>query len=333
MKYVKNLNRALSALLESEPKLVLLGEDIADPYGGAFKVTQGLSTRFPERVFSTPVSEAGFSGVAVGLALRGFKPVVEIMFGDFVTHCVDQIVNHAAKLGWYRRPGHGVPVVFRTPMGGGRGYGATHSQSLEKLFFGVPFVHVVAPNLLTDPGELLAQSLSIDRTVLFVEHKLHYPKDILADDAKELAAFEVSRTPGDFPTATVSLADGRVPSATLLAYGAMSDRCIEAARRLFVEEEIEVEVVVPTRLKPFAVDPILKSVRKSGRLIVVEEGTEGFGWGAQVVCTLLELGAGFSVPPKLIAAKACPLAASPHLEKDILPKTADIVEAVRGLIG
>ncbi|MFH2204195.1 MAG: transketolase C-terminal domain-containing protein [Elusimicrobiota bacterium] len=332
MRYVKRLNEALAGLLADDPKIVLLGEDIADPYGGAFKVTRGLSTRFPERVFSTPVSEAGFTGVAVGLALKGFKPVVEIMFGDFITHCADQIVNHAAKLGWYRDPERGVPLVFRTPMGGGRGYGATHSQSLEKMFLGVPFVHVVAGNLLTDPGDLLTQALRLDRTVLFIEHKLHYGRELLDETADELGAFRITMTTGDFPTATIAIADGAAPQATLVAYGAMADLCLEASRRLFVEDEVEAEVVVPSRIKPFPLDPIMASVRRTGRLVVVEEGTEGFGWGAQVVCTLLERGAAFAAPPKAIAAAACPLAGSPYLEKMLLPRTDDIVAAVRSIM-
>ena len=141
---------------------IILGEDVLDPYGGAFKVTRGLSTAFPERVQTTPISEAGIVGVAAGMALRGLRPVVEIMFGDFITLAADQLVNHAAKFRWMYNDQVRVPLVIRTPMGGRRGYGPTHSQTLEKLFLGVPGLKVLAPTahrrsrraaLPGDPGD------------------------------------------------------------------------------------------------------------------------------------------------------------------------------------
>ncbi len=133
-----SLNSALRQALTQDERVLLLGEDILDPYGGAFKVTRGLSEAFPERVLTTPISEAGFTGVATGMALRGLRPVVEIMFGDFVTLIADQLINHAAKFRWMYNDQVSVPLVVRTPMGGRRGYGPTHSQTLEKLFLGVP---------------------------------------------------------------------------------------------------------------------------------------------------------------------------------------------------
>ena len=138
----------------------MLGEDILDPYGGAFKVTQGLSTRFPDRVFTTPISEAAIVGMSVGLALRGLHPIAEIMFGDFVALAADQIVNHAAKYPAMYNGQVQVPLVMRTPMGGGRGYGPTHSQSLERLFFGIPHLKLVAPSHAHDPGALLEAAVA-----------------------------------------------------------------------------------------------------------------------------------------------------------------------------
>ncbi len=143
--YLESLRTSLHAILEQDPRAVVLGEDILDPYGGAFKVTQGLSTRFPDRVFTTPISEAAIVGVSVGLALRGRHPIAEIMFGDFVTLAADQLINHAAKYAAMYNGRVRVPLVVRTPMGGGRGYGPTHSQSLERLFLGIPHLTVLAP--------------------------------------------------------------------------------------------------------------------------------------------------------------------------------------------
>src|SRR5512137_1505090 len=174
-----SLNSALRQALSQDERVLLLGEDILDPYGGAFKVTRGLSTAFPGRVLTTPISEAGIVGVATGMALRGYRPVVEIMFGDFITLIADQIINHAAKFRWMYNDQVHVPLILRTPMGGRRGYGPTHSQSLEKMFMGIPGLKVVAPNTLGDPGQLLETAISDDDPVLFVEHKLLYTCGLL----------------------------------------------------------------------------------------------------------------------------------------------------------
>ena len=149
-----SLNNALRLALAQDERVYLLGEDLLSPYGGAFKVARGLSDEFPGRVLTTPISEAGFTGLAVGMALGGLRPVVEIMFGDFITLAADQLINHAAKFAWMYNgnegePGRllaGAPLVLRTPMGGRRGYGPTHSQTLEKHFLGVPGLRVLAPS-------------------------------------------------------------------------------------------------------------------------------------------------------------------------------------------
>ena len=143
-----SLNQSLHQLLDADQRVVVLGEDILDPYGGAFKVTRGLSSRFPGRVLTTPISEAAIVGLASGLALRGLRPIAEIMFGDFLFLAGDQLVNHAAKFRWMYNDEVRVPLVIRAPMGGRRGYGPTHSQSIEKHFMGVPGLWVVAPHVL-----------------------------------------------------------------------------------------------------------------------------------------------------------------------------------------
>ncbi|HWK26086.1 MAG TPA: alpha-ketoacid dehydrogenase subunit beta, partial [Solirubrobacter sp.] len=166
---------ALRSALEADERVVLLGEDLADPYGGAFKVTRGLSTDFEERVRSTPISEGAIAGIAAGLALAGYRPIAEVMFGDFLTLCFDQLVNHIAKYEAMYAGQVSCPVIIRTPSGGGRGYGPTHSQSLEKHFVGVPGLKVVAASLVHDPGQVLRTLLTQDSPVLYVEHKLLYP--------------------------------------------------------------------------------------------------------------------------------------------------------------
>ena len=146
MRYVESLNNSLHKLMDQNDKIIVLGEDIIDPYGGAFKVTKGLSTKFPDRVIATPISEASITGFSTGLAIAGFNPILEIMFGDFITLCTDQIINGSSKFHWMYGSKFDVPLVIRTPMGGRRGYGPTHSQTLESIFLGVPGIEIISPS-------------------------------------------------------------------------------------------------------------------------------------------------------------------------------------------
>ena len=134
-RYVSSLNKSLHFLFDNHESVYLIGEDILDPYGGAFKVSSGLSTKHPKRVISTPISEAAITGLGIGLAIKGMRPIIEIMFGDFITLCADQIINGMSKFSWMYGEDISIPLVIRTPMGGRRGYGATHSQSLEYAYF------------------------------------------------------------------------------------------------------------------------------------------------------------------------------------------------------
>ena len=172
MKYVESLRISIDEILSQGNQNILLGEDISDPYGGAFKVTKGLSTKYPDQIIHTPVSENGFLGLATGMAFVGFNPIIEIMFCDFITHIVDPIINTASKLDWFSQGKMKGALVIRTPSGGGRGYGPIHSQSLEKIFFGWPNVSVFAANILTDPGILFKQVFrEKTRVRLFIENK------------------------------------------------------------------------------------------------------------------------------------------------------------------
>ena len=169
---VQVLNGALAEIFERRDDVILLGEDLLDPYGGAFKVSEGLSDRWPDRVLTTPISEASLFGVAAGMALRGQRPILEIMFGDFIALGFDQIVNGIAKFREMFDDQVAVPLVVRTPMGGRRGYGPTHSQSLEKLLMGVPGICVVATSECHDLRGLLVNAVDDDRPVFFIENKL-----------------------------------------------------------------------------------------------------------------------------------------------------------------
>ena len=328
MKVVEALNRSLEICLDSDPRVHFLGEDILDPYGGAFKVARGLSTAFPDRVHTTPVSEAGIVGVAVGMALRGLLPVAEIMFGDFITLGADQLINHAAKLRWMSDNRVQVPLVVRTPMGGRRGYGPTHSQTLEKLFLGVPGLRVVAPSALGDPGGLLRDAILDDiDPVLFIEHKLLYGHDVLQPET--LTEFEINSSGDRYPTWRLNLRGSPQPTVTLAAYGHMAELAREAMRRLAYEREIFIELIVFTQLSPTPLTALQKSVTRTGRLLTAEEGTERQGWGAEVLAAAAESVDGLRVDR--VAARDLPVPAAGPLEQAVLPSVEDMMNAAERL--
>jgi pyruvate/2-oxoglutarate/acetoin dehydrogenase E1 component len=322
---LESLNRGLRTCLEESDRVYVIGEDVLDPYGGAFKVTRGLSTDYPEHVITTPVSEAGIVGVGVGMALRGLFPVIEIMFGDFISLTVDQLINHAAKFRWMSNDQVRVPLVVRTPMGGRRGYGPTHSQSMEKHLLGAPGLRVVAATALGDAGDLLRKAVLEDEDpVLFLEHKALYAKQIIAHD--ELSDFEVDVSADHYPTYRLRIAGAPAPVITLAAYGYSAELAREAVKRLAYEHEIFSDLIVPTQLSPFELGDLISAVRQTNRLLTVEEGTMTLGWGAEVIARALEeLGAGFQA--KRVAAGDMPVPAAGLLEKAVLPQIEDIIEA------
>jgi pyruvate/2-oxoglutarate/acetoin dehydrogenase E1 component len=324
-----SLNLALHRALETDPRIYMLGEDILDPYGGAFKVARGLSTKFPDRVLTTPISEAAITGVASGMALRGLRPVVEIMFGDFVTLTADQIVNHAAKFRWMYNDHVRVPMVIRAPMGGRRGYGPTHSQSLEKYFLGVPGLKVLAPNTLSDPGDLLEAAIADDDPVLFIEHKLLYTRPLLEKGKGDLVDFEIQTYNPPFPIQVLHITD-QIPRLTLAAYGYNFELARQAALKLLMDREIFVDLVLFSQLSPFTLGPLFESLKQTHRLVTVEEGGLTLGWGAEVAARSIE--AVDRVKIHRVAARDLPIANSRPLEDAILPSVDDIVDSVLSLL-
>jgi pyruvate/2-oxoglutarate/acetoin dehydrogenase E1 component len=336
-----SLNLALHQALADDPKAILLGEDVLDPYGGAFKVTRGLSTAFPDRVQTTPISEAGITGIAGGMALRGMHPVVEIMFGDFITLTADQVINHLTKFHDMYNGQVNVPVVIRTPMGGRRGYGPTHSQTLEKLFLGVPGLTVLAPfhlqgsHPLAEPGRLLYETITkLDSPAFFVENKLQYLLKCLTPE--HLAEYHIMETTASdkpyAPAYTFSLKDAPRPQLTLTAYGYMAHLALEALHTLAYEDEIFCELVVPTQLSPFELTSLFDSVQKTGRLLTVEEGTLSLGWGSEVLARAAEnLGTAMKHSGRL-AARETVIPVAPNLESDCLPGLPAILSAAREMV-
>lgn len=344
---LSSLNVALHRAMAADSRVIFLGEDVLDPYGGAFKVAQGLSSRFPDRVFTTPISEAGIVGVGAGMALRGLRPVVEIMFGDFLTLAADQLINHAAKFRWMYNDQVRVPLVVRTPMGGRRGYGPTHSQTLEKHFLGVPGLRVAAPSACGDPGALLERLiLEGEDPVLFIENKLLYALPLLKSDE---ADFEITThweatsqkqqggiSPLTFephlPVYSLSIRGAPPARLTLAAYGYMAELARQAALKLAYESEIFVEIIVPTQLSPFEGRALLKAARRTGKLLILEEGVLTGGWGAEVAARLAELGGTERLTIRRLAALDLPIPASAALEKVVLPGVEAILQAAVSML-
>jgi pyruvate/2-oxoglutarate/acetoin dehydrogenase E1 component len=330
MNVLEALNSTLHTCMAESEQVYFLGEDILEPYGGAFKVARGLSTTYPDRVITTPVSEAGIVGLGIGMALRGLRVVVEIMFGDFIVLAADQIINHAAKLRWMSEDKVRIPLVIRTPMGGGRGYGPTHSQTLEKHFLGVPGLRVLAVTSIDDPGRVLKSAiLEDDDPVLFIEHKLLYARTILPFN--ETSEFNLQRSGERYPVYHLKIAGSPPPTLTITAYGYMAELARQATQRLAFEYEIFADLVVPTQLSPFDLDLLHESLANTGRLLTVEEGSHTHGWGAEVVAHTVETH-GPRLQAKRLAARDMPVPASGPLEKSVIPDVEAIIRAAKEMI-
>jgi pyruvate/2-oxoglutarate/acetoin dehydrogenase E1 component len=326
---LESLNSALSVCMENDLRVYILGEDLLDPYGGAFKVTRGLSTKFPGRILTTPISEAAIVGVASGMAIRGLRPVAEIMFGDFITLSADQLVNHAAKFRWMYDDHVCVPIVVRVPMGGRRGYGPTHSQSLEKMFLGVPGLKVIAPNTLGDPGRLLENAISDDDPVLFVEHKLLYARQLLEPGKGDLVDLQYQQAATTYPNYVLGTSNLR-PQLTIATYGYNFELARVAVLDLLMEYEISAEIVLFSQLSPFDLEPLFDSLRTTRKLLTVEEGTLTLGWGAEVAARAAEMIGGLRI--RRVAALDFPVANARTLEEAILPSQDSIKQAALNLV-
>lgn len=313
------LRERLAAAMEADPAVFLLGEDIGR-YGGAFGVTRGLLDRFgPERVRNTPISEATVVGAAIGAAIEGLRPVVEIMFMDFILLALDQLINQAAKMRDIF--GMNCPLVLRTPAGGGRGYGATHSQCLERHLFGAPGWKIAAPATPADASALLATALASDEPVLFVEHKMLYPlRGELPDGLPAPLPFGKARVarPGE--------------DITLVAWSYMSTVAGKAAD-LLAEQGIEAEVIDLRTPAPLDIETICESVARTSRLLIVEEGARTGGLGAEIGCQVFERAYDLlDGPIRRVTAPDRALPATRALEDRFLPNPARVAAEAHALV-
>jgi acetoin:2,6-dichlorophenolindophenol oxidoreductase subunit beta len=328
--YSQAVNEALELEMGHDETVVLFGQDIAggtgaagddDAWGGAFAVTSGLQAKYPDRLFDTPISEAAIVGAAAGAAVSGLKPVVEVMFSDFMTLCADQVINQAAKFRFMFGGKVDTPMVVRTAYGTGEQAAAQHSQTTYGMFVGIPGLKVVTPATPYDVKGLLAAAIQDPDPVLFYEHKMLY-----------------DQLRGEVPAERYLLPFGEADVAregedvTVIAIGRMRGRALEAAATL-ADEGIECEVVDPRTLSPLDEDTIFDSVEATGRLVVVDEAPPGCGVArdivARVAATCFEH---LRAAPVIVTAPHAPVAFSPLLETLYTPGVDRVLEAVREVV-
>ncbi len=320
IRFVRAINEALQEELARDKRVCLIGEDIGAG-GGAFTATRGLLQEFgPKRVIDTPISESSIVGMSLGMAITGLRPVVEIMFMDFLTTCMDPLVNGIAKARYMSGGQFTAPVTIRTPEGGGGCAGPQHSQCLEAWFAHVPGLKVVLPSTPFDAKGLLKSSIRDDNPVIFIEHKYLY--SITGDIPEEdyvipLGQADIKRVGKDV---------------TVLAFGSMVHEALKAADEL-AKDSISIEVIDPRTIAPFDKATLLASVRKTGRLVIVHEAVKTGGVGAEIAATVAEEAFDYlDAPVTRIGAAFSPLPFSKPMESFCLPAAGSIVRAVKKLI-
>lgn len=319
--YAEAIKEAMSQRMREDENVFLLGEDIG-VYGGAFGVTNGMIEEFgSERIRITPISEAAISGCAVGAAMMGMRPILEIQFSDFITIAMDNIVNQAAKMRYMFGGKTQVPVVIRLPTGSGAGFAAQHSQSLEAWMAHVPGLYVVQPSNPYDAKGLMKTAIENNNPVLYFEHKLLYG-----------TKGEVPEEEYEVPLGKASIKkEGK--DITVVATGIMVNRSLEAAKHL-EKEGISIEVIDPRTLVPLDEETIVESVKKTNRALVVYEGVERGGYGAEITSMIGESEAFdyLDAPVSRLGGKATPIPYNPALEKAAVPQVEDIIEKCRALL-
>ncbi len=319
--YREALKEALREEMRRDSTVFLLGEDIGRYWGGAFKVTEGLAEEFgDERVRDTPISESAIIGTAVGAAITGMRPVAEIMFGDLTALAMDQIANQAAKIRYMFGGQATCPLVIRTPFGAGVNIASHHSQSLEAWFMHVPGLYVAVPSTPYDAKGLLKTAIRGNNPVFFCEHKLLYPVE--------------DEVPEEEYTIPFGVADIKREGAdvTILATLYMVHKTLNAAKQL-EKEGVDAEVVDPRTLTPLDKQAIIRSVKKTGRLVIVSEDCKTAGVSAEIAAMVAEEAVDYlDAPIKRVAEPDTPIPFSPPLEQYVIPDEKAIMKAVKKVV-
>ena len=321
LSYREAVRDALATALRGDEDVFIMGEDIAE-MGGSMGVTQGLLDEFgPERIRNTPISEMAIVGAGIGAAIAGMRPVVEIMYEDFLTLSLEQIVNQAAKHRYMSGGQITVPLTIRTQGGAGWSPGAQHAQQLEAWLVHVPGLKVVYPSTPTDVRGLLWSSIYDDNPVIFFEHRLLYP-------LKEEVPDELEGIP---------LGKARVvkegTDVTVIAIGPLVHRTVAAAKEA-EKDGISVEIVDPRTLQPLDEETLVESVKKTNRAVVAHEAVTRMGFGAEVTAVLQEQAFDWlDAPIERVGAKFAPLPFAPVMEQFVIPQPEDVLAAIRRTMG
>lgn len=318
--YRDAIREALQEEMRRDETVFVMGEDVADPFGGSFKVTKGLSTEFgTDRVRNTPISEAVIAGAAVGAAIAGLRPVPEIMYMDFTGCCFDAIVNQAAKIRYMSGGQVQAPLVFRTQQGAGRSSAAQHAQSWEAIYAHIPGLKVVLPATPYDVKGLLKTAIRDNDPVLFIEHKMLYG------------------VKGEIPEEeyTIPFGEAKVvregADVTVLAYSRMVQMALEAAKKL-EKDGVSAEIIDLRTIVPLDKETIIQSLKKTERLAIAQEAVERCGFAAELATFAMEEAFDYlDAPVKRIAAKNTPVAFAPALEDFIIPSVEDIYEGIKSM--
>lgn len=311
---------AMDQEIARDEKVFLLGEDIGF-YGGCFKVTKGLFEKYGhKRVMDTPISESAIIGAAAGAALTGLRPIAELMFMDFITVCMDPLVNQAAKARYMSGGEVKVPMVLRLPYGGGMSGAAQHSQSLETWFAHVPGLYVATPSNAYDAKGLMIGAIRNDNPVVYCEHKLLYG-----------SSCEVPEESYEIPLGQAKVVcEGK--NVTVVATSIMVQKSLRVAEKLALEG-ISVEVIDPRTISPLDMDTILKSVKKTNHALIAHEACKFYGFGGEIASQIMENAFDYlDAPVGRVGAKFAPLPYNWDLEREIIPQDQDIEDAIRDLL-
>lgn len=320
--FAQAVNEALREEMERDEKIIILGEDVAAA-GGVWKLTEGLLDRFgSDRVLDTPISEAGITGLGVGAAMTGMRPIVEIMFGDFLTLVMDQLVNQAAKMYYMSGGRYRVPIVIRTTLGAGRRLAAQHSQSLHAWLAHIPGLKVVLPSTPYDAKGLLKTAIRDNNPVIFFEDKLMYQKK--------------GQVPSSSDPYTIPFGQADIKregsDVTVVATSSMVYVALDAAEAL-AAEGVSVEVIDPRTLTPLDEEGLVSSVRKTSRCLVIDEGYQRFGVTAEIAAMISQKAFyHLEAPVERIGAMDVPVPFSPVLEDQTIPSADRVVGVVRRLV-
>jgi len=328
-KQIEQINDFFKSQIKRNKKILLIGEDILDPYGGAFKATKGLTDLYKENIISTPISEAAIVGMGIGLSLIGFKPFVEIMFGDFLSYSFDQIISNASKFYHMYNKQVSVPLVVRAPMGGRRGYGPTHSQSIEKHFNGINNISIVALNTFIEAGKLFQELMNQEHTTILIENKIDYGR--LQNKIPKCAKYEFKQSISRFPIVVGEPLDF-VSELSIITYGGTIHPVLESIDKIFYEHEFLPTIILLSQIYPLQINEIRKITSAFKYILTVEEGSVEGGFGSEIISSLAELNKDKNQIFARIGSKNVPIPSTKQLEDQVLVNSDDISKKLSELI-